>query len=301
MKKNNSKSKINILRATLAAMLVLVIASGVVLGVGFGVYGNDLSQWFKPKTEVEAPQEQAEYAMVLNTIAENGIALMSSDAMVQNGVVSKVLTATVTPASSASVGFDWDIAFVNPNSEWAIGKNVTDYVTVTKDSQNDLKATVTFVQHFSEQIKVTVSCSIKPSVNASATVDCYKDILALDVRFTSDSNSFSAHAEKGKNSTVDGYFCDVVYQFTITPTYGEGTLAGSIQLQLVSDDGTKWTDGKQFQFNDILDRGYMVSGNDYPVYIIYNGERLNNGINRFEITYYDTPSNISMDETEIKF
>ena len=66
---------------------------------------------------------------------------------------------------------DWSVAFVNPASEWATGKTVTDYVTVTPTSDGALTATVQCLQPFGEQIKVTVTSRDNPSAKADCTVD----------------------------------------------------------------------------------------------------------------------------------
>lgn len=298
--KSTYKTKINRLSGVLATLLAIVVAATILLCVGFGVYGSDVSKWFKPQNNVE--QNNISDPTVINTVTEHGIALTSGEAMVaSDGTLSKKLTATVTPASSAAVGFKWSVAFVNPNSTWAQGKTVTDYVTVTKDADNDLKATVTFIKHFSEQIKVTVACRLQESIYATATVDCYKDVLGVDINFVGD-NSFTVHVSK--DAQVDqpsGYLTGYYYTFTITPTYGDGTLNGTFALELVDKSGNKWTDGGQFQLGDVVEHGEIVTGGTYPMYIMFNGERWAHQSEAIPMMYYETPTSVSLDNNQITF
>ena len=81
---------------------------------------------------------------------------------------------------------DWSIAWKDPSSEWATGKVVTDYVTVTPTSDGALTATVKNIiksgipaklMSFSEQIIVTAASRVRPELKATATVDCLKSNL----------------------------------------------------------------------------------------------------------------------------
>ena len=64
------------------------------------------------------------------------------------------LTATITPADAANKAVDWTIAFKNASSEWATGKTVTEYATVTPSADGALTAVVENVAAFGEQIVV---------------------------------------------------------------------------------------------------------------------------------------------------
>lgn len=85
---------------------------------------------------------------------------------------SVTLTATVKPDYDyVDKTVDWSVAFVNPASEWATGKTVTDYVTVTPTGDGALTATVQCLQPFGEQIKITVTSRDNPNAKADCTVD----------------------------------------------------------------------------------------------------------------------------------
>lgn len=86
------------------------------------------------------------------------------------------LTATVLPETATDKTVDWAVAFVNPSSEWASGKTVTDYVTVTPSSDGSTTATVQCLEDFGEQIVVTVTSRDNPEATAQCTVDFAKRI-----------------------------------------------------------------------------------------------------------------------------
>lgn len=92
------------------------------------------------------------------------------------------LTATITPAGADFQSVVWSIAWKNDSSEWAKGKTVTDYVTVTP---NGLKATVTCLQAFGEQVVVTVISVDHSDVTASCNVDYVEKVLGLSFDTTS--------------------------------------------------------------------------------------------------------------------
>ena len=68
------------------------------------------------------------------------------------------IKASVSPWDAANQAVDYFIDFVNADSEWASGKTVTDYVTVTQDADGSLTATISCKKAFdSDKIIVTVT------------------------------------------------------------------------------------------------------------------------------------------------
>ena len=70
---------------------------------------------------------------------------------------------------------DWSIDWKDSSSEWASGKTVTDYVTLTYVS-GALESTVKKVAAFGEQVIVTAMSRIDNSKKAYATIDCLKSV-----------------------------------------------------------------------------------------------------------------------------
>lgn len=87
--------------------------------------------------------------------------------------------ATITPENATNQNVTWSVAWKNPSSSWARGKTVTDYVTVTPDSSNSRKATVTCVKAFSEQVIVTATAVGNTSVKKTCTVDYEKRMIGI--------------------------------------------------------------------------------------------------------------------------
>ena len=169
--------------AVLAVLLAIVIAGAAAL-VGF--LSDGFKNWDKFKDEEQAEQtdETADGAVISDGVS-HGIKLMAARAQLDepqgadtsDTASTYVLTATVEPNYAANKAVDWSVAFVNASSEWATGKTVTDYVTVTPESDGALKATVKCLKAFGEQIKVTVTSRDNADASASCLLD-YKQKLA---------------------------------------------------------------------------------------------------------------------------
>lgn len=181
-----------IVTAVLAILLVIVIAGAAAL---VGVLSDGFKDWtkFQPDEQTETPADEEQggeeelpvlddegeemesgvvhempKAMTFRTAAS----LAATPAAQAETYDSVTLTATVKPNSTADKSVDWAVAFVNPSSEWATGKTVTDYVTVTTPSSDgSTTATVKCLQPFGEQIKITVTSRMNTEATASCTVD----------------------------------------------------------------------------------------------------------------------------------
>ena len=79
--------------------------------------------------------------------------------------------AVVLPANASDKSVNWSVTFADPSSDWATGKAVADYLTVTPASSGSAKATIKCLQPFGEQIIVTVSSVSNPTAKASCTID----------------------------------------------------------------------------------------------------------------------------------
>ena len=169
----------------LSLFLALIIVAGVITGVVFWQKGNIV---FNP-VEQEQPNDEED-----DGGAVNGIKLMSAKISPENydeyGIspmaeTAYQLTATITPENATNKAVDWTIAFVNAESEWATGKTVTDYVTVTPTADGALTANVECLQAFGEQVRVTVTSRDNTSVKANATVDYTEKLSAVKATFGS--------------------------------------------------------------------------------------------------------------------
>ena len=168
----------------IALVLILAILGGILAAV---LTETNPKDWFEQpageETETsdeETPANTENGGAVIGAPVENGIKLMSAKIPVAefaaNGVSAQTetaytLTATIVPDTATDKTVDWEIAFVNPSSEWATDKVVTNYVTVTPTADGALTANVECLQAFGEQIVVTVVSRDNPLATATCTID----------------------------------------------------------------------------------------------------------------------------------
>ena len=119
---------------------------------------------------------------VLHTEIINSEHMTLTATTASDSTASVTLTARVAPAAAAEAGLTWEMYFTDPSSEWANGKTVTDYVTLNKETENALTATLTCIKPFGEQITVKVTSIYNPEYSAVCVLGFTKK--ANDVRFT---------------------------------------------------------------------------------------------------------------------
>ena len=94
----------------------------------------------------------------------------AAEGIAENVDSAYTLTATVNE-NAFNKRVKWSVAWKDAESEWATGKTVTDYVTITPSEEGSLTATATCLKDFGEQIIITVASKVDESVNATCTVD----------------------------------------------------------------------------------------------------------------------------------
>lgn len=292
--KNNS-SKYNICQIVGVSVVCAILVLGTVLGVVFGLRSSSEGAItdFTPQDEFVVREQVSEGITLLS-----GVATTAAD-----GSTTKTLTATVNPADSLKTGYSWTVAFVNPNSTWAKGKDVTQYVTVTENSSNELQATVTFKKRFNEQIKVTITCDAKPAVTASATVDCYKVLTNVTIKLVNSKNTITlSELGEGQDARVDGDFLPYDYNVTITPVLGDGTLepvdtSSKIVLHMNADGTEEAVSGGKLNPDQGYAQGYLTPNKDYVIEFFYGGTCHA----RYDVRLMVYPNTMSMSVTSIKF
>lgn len=258
MQKNISKNKV--WQIVGVSVLCAVLVLGAVLGVVFGMHHST--------EDLNVSKDMSSDDIVVSATEENGLMLTSGVATTAaDGTSSRILTATISPSNARTDGFTWSVAFKNASSTWANGKSVSDYVTVTKDSSNDLKATVTCKKAFGEQIVVTIKCDYTDA-SASATLDYKARVASGSVKFTG-KTSLSENITLDVGGTSSGEFtCTFGQGGWNSPKYllslsdiklGDGTIKGALSIRIVHSvykdnvlmlsDGTETlTDGLTFAF-----------------------------------------------------
>lgn len=106
------------------------------------------------KDKPEEPTENTGNLAVATVANSPGIKLSATRAASETEYNTVMLTATVMPEDVENKAVDWTIEWQVPDSEFATGKTVTDYCTVTPTADGALTAKVRCLQPFEEYIDV---------------------------------------------------------------------------------------------------------------------------------------------------
>lgn len=116
------------------------------------------------------------------------IALADFEAYGVSPIAETAYTLTATVNEDATVkAVNWSVAWENASSEWATGKTVTDYVTLS--NMGDLTATVSCLQAFGEAVIVSAASRDDPAVKATCQCDYRARVVGASMRFQDDSGS----------------------------------------------------------------------------------------------------------------
>ena len=125
--------------------------------------------------EVQTPQESIlAGGMQVGEMENHGVKLMSAKieptAYADYGIMPTAetaftLSASISPEDAANHGVDWELSFDNPDSAWASGKDVNEYVSMSPSS--DTKSnTISCLQPFGNAIIVTAKSQDNPDISA---------------------------------------------------------------------------------------------------------------------------------------
>lgn len=231
-----SKKQKNIgVKALCSVLIVLLLAT-----IGIAIPSKGFTDWskFKKNPQVEQPDKPGEEQkpgtddVVIEQIEASGILLSAAIASADESGVTQRFTATITPSDATNKKVDWSVAFKNAGSEWANGKNISDYVTVTPTSDGSLNADVTCKAAFGEQIILTVTSRDNAEAKATATVDYRKKVIACEIKLNgSDSD------------VVDFSLAGTSYNITATPVMSVGTLGNEQSVSISGRRNAEWYNG----------------------------------------------------------
>lgn len=155
---------------------------------------------------------------------------------------SKTITATVSP-SSATSRIQFALSWKDPNSTWASGKNISDYLTLTISSSNKGQAVLSCKQAFGEQAIITITCD---ECSRSISVDYEYKLTHIEVTLLGSNDTwFKATWDEGDDKMSYTYggvpasghgswplFPDVDYEGEVSDSYTIGTV-GSKEVVLI--------------------------------------------------------------------
>ena len=198
-------------KGIVAILLAGVLAAGVCC-TGYASRGDD-GKWFKngdlktwhwkdkdKEPDVPTPptggDEEETGGLVVGESEGNGVevcsAILPRAAYAANGVSEQaesayVLTATVGSDNyGENTGVNWSVEWKNPDSEWATGKTVTDYVTVTPSGNGYMEsktATLACLAPFGEEIFVIASLRENPDIYTTCILDYLQRVTDFNLSF----------------------------------------------------------------------------------------------------------------------
>lgn len=145
-----------------------------------------------------------------------------------NNAVTANIIATISPNNAANKKVDWTAAFKNPESEWASGKTLSEYIGVTPAADGALMASVTCYQAFGEQVILTVTSRENAEATASCTIDYKQQLVSYELSVAQEGKTPSVNNTK-KTGTL---YADFASDAPITIHYAYNKSAPyTIELQ----------------------------------------------------------------------
>ena len=145
------------------------------------------------------------------------------------------LTATVQPDNAIDKTVDWDLKWQNDSSDFASGKNLSDYSVLTPESDGSLMATLYVKQAFGEPLIITCTSRVNKEAKATCIVNYVKRVEIESIEFKRPSDP---HADRWNNemqTAVDilsAQYTDVI----VKCKSGLGTVDPNITITVKLDD-----------------------------------------------------------------
>ena len=137
--------------------------------------------------EANTPQESIlAGGMQVGEMENHGVRLMSANiepaAYGDYGIsptaeTAFTLSAYISPEDAANHGVDWELSFDNPNSTWANGKDVNDYVYMSP-SEDTKSNNIACLQPFGNAIIVTAKSQDNPDISATCRLEYSQKVTA---------------------------------------------------------------------------------------------------------------------------
>lgn len=236
---------------------VLLVLALIVCTVLIGILTDGYTHWKAevPSSEILQSNDEDEF-YGYGTAKVQAVSLSMNAAAVTeaNGSVSKTLTAYVYPEDAKNKAVDWTIEWMDTEET----KEISEYLTLTPDSDGSATARLTCLQAFDGEALVTVTsregaffdtCQVLFVGNPTAlSVDCDN--------LTEKTGSFGKYYEIGASNT---------YTFDITPgnvfgtvgaecnytfeVKGHGSFKTQTQYYYTVNDGKTWEEGTEQTVN----------------------------------------------------
>lgn len=162
---------------TFTALILLSISVIALAANVFGGNNNDTTT----ETEQTTENDQPTTAEGVNTVKVVNSDLMMLSAMAYSSEPTAAgakattgvkVTATVLPEGT-NQALNWEITYVDPNNDWALGvqADATDFVYIESENEDNTVIYVKAYSAFGAQIKITATSAVNPDVSAYILVD----------------------------------------------------------------------------------------------------------------------------------
>ena len=161
-------------------------------------------------------------------MARSGMVFATPTALSETASEGITLVATVEPSYATKTAVDWSVSFANPESEWATGKTVTNYVTITPTEEGSLTATLECIAPFGEQIIVKVVSKENAEISDTCPLEYMRRVESVSLRvgddyvFTPGVNYADFEVATGNKGTGGKITLDVDFTDTYTIESWEG-------------------------------------------------------------------------------
>lgn len=222
--------KLSIVVKILAIILVLMLILG---SLGAGYYfmkKNQILEELMQKTETVMPEESQEpsgeeqaLTLTISSIKENGIKLAPLNAAGDGNAsgLTHVLTATVLPSTAKNKAVDWTIVWADSNNT----TNISEYLTITPNSDGSTIATVTCKKAFTGNAIVVVTTR-----ESGYTAECLVTYVGVPTDITVSCSGI----------TITNNACALgvgkTYSFNVAPTNTLGTVGNDYKNLTVTLD-----------------------------------------------------------------
>lgn len=115
------------------------------------------------------------------------------------------LTATVKPEHATNKALNWSVDWVNSQSNWASGKNISDYLTLSSDG---VTATLTCKAPFGEKANIVAQSVDNANAKATCVIDFLSDFKIRYSFFTKKENVYQEFGHSVLNKKVVNAFPD---------------------------------------------------------------------------------------------
>lgn len=165
----------------ISLFLVIALIAGGLGWVTQGFKEWNPEKWFPKEDKTLAVDNEG------NPLTPGKTYKMPSSMTFLSAMSNEGITLETTVTGSGDFTLDWSLSWIDPDSEWASDKTVTDYLNVAPYDNNSA-AVVTCLDGngFSERIRITVSLRDNPNVNAFCTVDFMQRVYYGGYRYNSE-------------------------------------------------------------------------------------------------------------------